>query len=222
MKKNIILAVAAIFISAFAYAQVSTTSEVPRNYKPKPKELLPMPDSLTTETIFPVLGKYTVASKNGDSTNINIMLDADSKGIVWINGLPEGKVKAVLKASPATYKIPSQRTFVNDAGVEETVEVNANVDAAMAPAKKAPKKLSGKSVGEGTMIFNKDANAIYINIGSSFNETNPSSVFEDLMNTDTAVANEEATTSKKVKKPVVKGKNYTGVKVTEAPMATIQ
>ncbi len=222
MKKNIFVAFVAVLISAFAMAQVSTTPEVPRNYKPKPKELLPMPDSLTADAIFPVSGKYTVANKDGDSTNINITLDADSKGVVWINGLPEGKVKAILKGSPATYKIPSQRTFVNDAGMEETVEVNPNVETVAATGKKPAKKLSGKSVSEGTMIFDKDANAIYINLGSSFNEGNPSAVFETLKNTDDTNVTNTAATGKKAKKTGVKGKNYTGIKVIDAPVAAVQ
>lgn len=223
MKKNIFFALVAIFISTFALAQVSTTPEVPRNYKPKPKELLAMPDSLTQEAIFPVLGQYVVADKNGDSVTVKITLDTESKGVVWLNGLPEGKVKAVLKASPATYKIPSQKTFLNDDGVEETVEMNTNVDAATATAKKSAKKQSGKSVNGGTMIFDKDVNTIYINLGSDFDENNPSAVFDQIRNTATEANIEEVPAGKKAtKKPVQKGKYYTGIKVADSNVATIQ
>jgi len=220
MNKRIVTALVALFITTFVFAQVSTTPEVPRNYKPKPKELLPMPDSLTSEQIFPVLGKYGVVNKNGDSTNINITLDEASKGVVWISGLPEGKVKAMLKVSPGTYKIPSQRTFINDEGIEQTVEVNTEVEAAITGNKKPAKKLSGKSVGEGTLIYDKEVNQIYINLGSKFNEADPGLVFAGLRPIESPVEEEvssDATAAKK-KKPTVTGTNYTGAKVIAEPV----
>lgn len=223
------MAAIALFISAFAFAQVTTTPEVPRNYKPKPKELLPMPDSLTTDMIFPVLGKYDVLNKNGDSSTVFITLDGDSKGVIWISGLSEGKFKAELKASPATYKIPSQKTYFNDAP-EETVSdaaiADATVDnAAESPLKAVAKKFSGKSVGEGTLIYDKDANQLYINLGSKFNENDPASVFEGLRSTETIeeeASSATATGTKKAKKAVVKGTNYTGSKVTTDTMVSMQ
>ncbi|MCH5688286.1 hypothetical protein LWM68_30920 [Niabella sp. W65] len=64
MKKNFLLAaVLSLTIAATSFAQVSTTPEVPRNYKPQPKELAPMPGELTDEMIFPVLGKYDYVNK---------------------------------------------------------------------------------------------------------------------------------------------------------------
>ena len=211
MKKNVLLAFVAILISTLVYAQVSTTPEVPRNYKPKPKELLPMPDSLTTEDIFPVLGKYSLADKDGDSTDVFISLDPESKGVVWVSGLADGKFKAELKASPATYKIPSQKTFANDATTGETP---ASVEEAEGNAVAPAKKLSGKSVNEGTLFYDKEANQIYINLGSKFNETDPTLVFDHLKPeplVDDVVASVDEKPRKK--KSAIKGKNYVGAKI---------
>ena len=221
MKKHIFLAIAAIFFSAATFAQVSTTPEVPRNYKPKPKELLPMPGELTTEMIFPVLGKYVVLNDNGDSSDVLVSLDSSSKGVVWVSGLSEGKFKAELRASPATYKIPAQKTMFNDAPLAETMSDDAASSAAVDDSKAAAKRFSGKSVNEGTMIYDKDANTIYINFGSKFNEADPFGVFQDVANTST---DEEATANnqKKAKKQASKAKNYTGAKVIEANAAVVQ
>lgn len=217
MKKNILVAVVALFATTLLFAQVSTTPEVPRNYKPKPKELLPMPDSLTTADIFPVLGHYSVAGANGDSSDVYITLDEGSKGVVWISGLPQGKIKAELKASPAVYKIPVQKTFLNDARPEETVSDYA---AAEAPEKKQAKVLSGKSVQEGTLIYDKESNALYINLGTKFKAEDPASVFPELITTPTDPT--EVTTTTKSRSKVVKGVNYTGAKVVEVEAPVVQ
>lgn len=56
---------------------------------------------------------------------------------MWIEGLPQGRVKAMLRKSPATYKIPAQKT-------EE-----------------------GKEVAEGTLMFDKETNTLSICIGKT-------------------------------------------------------
>lgn len=221
MKKHIFLAIAAILFSTALFAQVATTPEVPRNYKPKPKELLPMPGELTTEMIFPVLGKYMVLNNYGDSSEVFISLDSKSKGVVWVSGLSEGKFKAELKASPATYKIPAQKTYFNDAPPAETMSDDAASSAAVddAAAKAAAKRFSGKSVNEGTMIYDKDANTIYINFGSKFNETDPHAVFQDASISSTD--EDSSVKNNKSKKNTSRGKNYTGAKVIEANAAIV-
>ncbi|MFI5186226.1 MAG: hypothetical protein ACHQF0_05845, partial [Chitinophagales bacterium] len=78
---------------------------------------------------------------------VTVTLDEQNKGIAWVDGLPQGKVKAVLKKSPATYKIPVQKT------------------------------LDGKDVSEGTMIYDKDTKLITIMLGRPFNDQDPTSVF---------------------------------------------
>lgn len=212
MKKNILTLFIALSISTFVLAQV--TPEVPRNYKPQPKELLPMPDSLTNEMIFPVLGKFNVVNHSGDSTTLFITLDKEKKGVVWVSGLSEGKFKAILKGSPAIYKIPSQKTYFNDPMPVLTEPEPVAEDESSAPVEAESKKLSGKSVTEGTLIYDKDLNELYINLGGRFNEDNPASVFAAIKNIDNTQEDENAkATSKSNKKTTAKDSNYTGSKI---------
>jgi hypothetical protein len=127
--------------------------------------LAPMPNPMTTEQIFPVIGQYQ-SSTNADQ-KLTITLDDQNKGFVWVDGLPQGRVKAILKRSPATYKIPAQKTA------------------------------EGTDVPEGTLIYDKDANTINVMLGRSFNDADPASVFattttEPSMTMD----NEKATVTK--------------------------
>jgi len=107
--------------------------------------LVPMPSQVTTEQIFPVIGQYQ-SSTNADQ-KVTVTLDDQNKGFAWIDGLPQGKLKAVLKKSPATYKIPAQKTE------------------------------DGKDVSEGTMIYDKDTKQLTVLIGRPFNDQDPASVF---------------------------------------------
>lgn len=101
---------------------------------------------LTTADIFPVIGKYESAT-NADAAAVTIMPDEQNKGIVWIEGLPQGRIKAMLRKSPATYKIPAQKTG------------------------------EGKDVAEGTLIFDKETNTLSICIGKTFNAEDPAAAF---------------------------------------------
>ncbi len=107
--------------------------------------LVPMPNELTTEQIFPVIGQYQ-STTNADQ-KITVTLDDQNKGVAWVDGLPQGKVKAILKESPATYKIPAQK-----------IE-------------------SGTDVPEGTLIYDKDTKTISVMLGREFNDQDPRSVF---------------------------------------------
>jgi hypothetical protein len=107
--------------------------------------LVPMPNPITTEQIFPVIGQYQ-STTNADQ-KISVTLDDQNKGYAWIEGLPQGKVKAILKSSPATYKIPAQKTE------------------------------SGTDVPEGTLIYDKDTKTISLVLGREFNDQDPGSVF---------------------------------------------
>lgn len=93
---------------------------------------------------LPVLGSYATIDA---ATNVTITVDEKNLGIVWINGLPQGTIKALLKKSPATYKIPAQKTA------------------------------EGKSVAEGTLVYDKDAKQLWISLGSAYNEENPTAPF---------------------------------------------
>src|SRR6478735_7829892 len=107
--------------------------------------LVPMPNPITTEQIFPVIGQYQ-STTNADQ-KISVTLDDQNKGYAWIEGLPQGKVKAILKSSPATYKIPAQKTE------------------------------SGTDVPEGTLIYDKDTKTISIMLGRDYNDQDPASAF---------------------------------------------
>src|ERR1051325_9452038 len=107
--------------------------------------LVPMPSPVTTEQIFPVIGQYQ-SNTNADQ-KLTITLDDQNKGFAWIEGMPQGKVKAILKKSPATYKIPAQKTA------------------------------EGNDVPEGTLIYDKDSKVITVMLGRPFNDQDPASVF---------------------------------------------
>jgi hypothetical protein len=111
-------------------------------YVSNPEEL----KGLTSETLrpehaFPVLGSFQAS---GTSTgDVTISLDPVNKGIVWVEGLPQGKFKALMKKAPATYKIPAQTTE------------------------------SGKSVAEGTLFYNPNSKEVSIVLGRAFNDEDP-------------------------------------------------
>jgi hypothetical protein len=111
-------------------------------YVSNPEEL----KGLTTETLrpehsFPVLGSYSASGSS--SASVIITLDETNKGIVWVEGLPQGKFKALMKKAPATYKIPAQTTE------------------------------SGKSVSEGTLFYNPSSKEVTIVLGRAFNDADP-------------------------------------------------
>jgi hypothetical protein len=124
--------------------------------------LVPMPSQLTTEQIFPVIGQYQ--STADASQKVTVTLDDQNKGFAWVDGLPQGKLKAVLKKSPATYKIPAQ------------------------------KDADGKDIPEGTMIYDKDSKEITILLGRPFNDQDPASVFSAAAANTTTNANDQSQT----------------------------
>lgn len=230
MKKNFLLAaVLSLTIAATSYAQTSATPEVPRNYKPQPKELAPMPGELTDEMIFPVLGKYDYVDKDGSVASVTITRDAENKGVVWVNGMPQGKFKADLKQSPGTYKIPVQKTLQND------VEGVATADATAADATEKPAtRYSGKSLKEGTLIFDSASHKLYVNVGAKFDEENPAAIFPEMTADDStamAVSVEEVDATQesakkaekkdKKKTSLAKGTNYVLTKVVEVAAAPV-
>jgi len=154
-------------------------------------KLLAPRSAVTIMDIYPVIGAYE-SSTNTDAPLVNIRLDEEQKGVVWIEGLPQGKIKAYLRKSPATYKIPAQKT-------EES-----------------------KDVPEGTLIFDKDVNMLSIKIGKPFNTEDPASVFmmtdedssmanseETISKTKTKSGNKTVKTKVKEAKPWT----YTGTKI---------
>ncbi|MBB1283048.1 hypothetical protein HRH25_01595 [Flavisolibacter sp. BT320] len=105
-------------------------------------------ETLTPSHVFPALGSYTAS---GTSTaSITISLDETNKGIVWVDGLPQGRFKALMKKSPAVYKVPAQKSE------------------------------SGQSIAEGTLYLNPETNELTILLGRSFNDADPTSAFTNV------------------------------------------
>jgi hypothetical protein len=144
-----------------------------------------MPSAPKTEQIFPVIGVYQ--SNDNADMKLTITLDESNKGFVWIDGLPQGRVKAILKRSPATYKIIAQK----------------NAD--------------GKDVPEGTLVYDKDANVIHVLLGMPFNDENPDAVFAVPATTEPATAVVTKTKGNKTKTKVKKVEtwSFTGTKVQQ-------
>lgn len=122
-----------------------TVDSITAKYKDK---LVQAPPGQTLENIFPAIGRYESAT-NPESPAVIISLDAQNRGLVWIEGLPQGKIKGLLTKSPATYKIPAQKN-------EE-----------------------GKEVAEGTLIYDKELNTLSVCIGKNYNAENPAIVFTE-------------------------------------------
>jgi hypothetical protein len=175
------------------------------NWSTDTYKMQPMPEALTTEKIFPVIGKYQITDKEGVASSVSVMLDPSNKGIVWIEGLPQGKMKATLRKSPATYKIPAQP--LGEIAVVADVEANA-----------------AKELPEGVLIYDKDANVLNVCIGCKYNNEDPATAFSAA---ETVVANDmekAAKTSKKSKVKIAKIKpvQYTGTKVIETTASAAQ
>jgi hypothetical protein len=206
MKKTAIIAGAAFLLfTATVNAQKDTVpAQQPKthtdqwnNSSPDKYKMLPMPEALSTEKIFPVIGKYNVTDKDGASTTATIALDPENKGIIWVEGLPQGKIKAYLRKSPGIYKIPVQKTE------------------------------DGKDIAEGVLIYNKDANTLDVCIGCGYNIEDPTVAFTSTTTTEpeetiTKTKTKRGITKTKVKP--IKTWKYSGSKVVEttASVAPVQ
>ena len=91
------------------------------------------PDSNSASTITP--------------GTVSISLDPSNKGIIWVEGLPQGKVKAYLKKSPTTYRILAQKTE------------------------------AGTQVPEGTLYFDTTSRQLNIALGKAFDDADPIAIF---------------------------------------------
>ena len=192
----------------------ATVDSIAAKYK-----LQPMPEAMTPEQVFPVIGEYQSSAASAPATmdssattsatstpatstpsttettnavsSVKIMLDEQNKGIVWVDGLPQGKVKAMLRKSPSTYKIPAQKTE------------------------------NGTDVKEGTLIYDKDTKMLSIIIGKPYNDQDPASVFTPAAEEPVAAAPvKKAKKGKKAK--VVKVEKpwvFTGTKVEHTTAA---
>jgi hypothetical protein len=117
-------------------------------------------EELTNEKVFPILGDYQPEANSEVTGTLKISIDPDNKGVVWIEGLPQGKVKAMLRMSPSTYKIPAQKTEL------------------------------GTDVAEGVLIYDKALNKLSLCIGKPYDEKNPASAFSSTEEQTTVVVPE--------------------------------
>jgi hypothetical protein len=181
----------------------TTTTEKPvvadkyNNWSADTYKLQPMPEALTNEKIFPVIGKYQLTDKAGTASAVTVSLDPENKGLIWVEGLPQGKIKATLRKSPATYKIPAQK-------------VGEEKDA--------------KDVAEGVLIYDKDANVLNVCIGCTYKSEDPATVFMTTEPVTTEVEKVEKKATKSAKKSTakvvkIKTLHYSGNKVIETTAA---
>jgi len=243
MKKLVIVTSAAfLMFTAVLNAQTDTTVKQPvadpattqpaatekpvskdkyNNWSADTYKMQPMPEALTTEKIFPVLGKYQLTDKEGTASTVTVSLDPENKGLIWVEGLPQGKIKATLRKSPATYKIPVQPLEGEVATeVAAVPEAKEGKEAKKAKNVKAPKELP-----EGVLIYDKDANVLNVCIGCTYNSADPAVAFtstEPAATEETEKVEKKTTkTAKKSTAKVVKIKpvHYTGNKVIETTAA---
>jgi hypothetical protein len=171
----------------------TTSNDKWNNYDKSKYVMQPMPEPLTNEKIFPVLGKFELKDKNEAVTQVTVAQDETNKGIVWIEGLPQGKIKAQLRQSPAVYKIPEQK-------------IGEEKDA--------------KTIAGGVLIYDKDANVINVCLGCKYNAEDPATAFlpeqeEAATQTETKVKSKKGTTKTKTKVTKVKPVHYTGTKLSQ-------
>jgi hypothetical protein len=258
MKKIAIITSAALLLTAAVSAQTDTvpkqnnqpTSQQPTTEQPATTEqqpvakvyndkynnwtaetykMQPMPEALTIEKIFPVIGKYEVTNKAGEAATLTVTIDETNKGIVWIEGLPQGKIKATLRKSPATYKIPSQ-PLGEETMTEQTADASEAKD--VKSSKNTAAKAKTKELPEGVLIYDKDANVINVCIGCKYNNEDPAVAFTPAEEQDAAAAADQTDakktsktkTAKKSTKKVEKVKPvvYSGSKVIEETPATTE
>lgn len=232
--KNVVLSAAAALLFSASVSAQSTVDSIAAKYK-----LIPMPEALTIEKTFPVLGSYqlntpiaatgtistsgTTGTTNTNTTEtasasgttagttdattgtsgtmstdasmmstVTITLDSANKGVIWVEGLPQGKFQAHLKKSPSTYRIISQKS----------------VD-------------GKKTIPEGTLLFDPATQTLNIAIGKAFDDVDPAAIFA--MNSAIATSTDN-TAEVKVKTPTSKSKSkvsfYTATKVNAMGTAT--
>jgi len=176
MKNTIFLFLAALLFTAAVSAQ-STVDSIHAKY-----QLQPMPEGLTIEKTFPVLGTYQLTTADSSSAQqVTVTLDSANKGMIWIAGLPEGTMKAYLKKSPGTYRILSQKSE------------------------------SGSQIPEGTLFFDPSTNTLSVALGKAYDEADPTSIFASMnANANTDVAADNGNEVKvKTKTPTSKTKTKT-------------
>jgi len=163
--------------TATSPAQVVTTTAPATN--------APVSNAMQTDSAAPETSDVAAAEV---TPSVTITLDSVNKGIVWVDGLPEGRFKAYLKKSPTTYRILSQKTNL------------------------------GKQIPEGTLHYDVETNALHIALGTPYNEEDPTAVFAvNAPATTEVVATSTASAKAKSSKSKSKVTFYTASKVISEP-----
>jgi hypothetical protein len=204
MKKTLMIAGTILLLfTATLNAQTDSVPVLPakpatdqwNNYNPEKYKLQPMPAALTIEKTFPVIGKYNLTDKDGAASNATITLDETNKGIVWVEGLPQGKIKAFLRKVPGIYIIPVQ------------------------------KSADEKDIAAGVLIFDKTTNTLDVCIGCAYNNDDPASAFttpaEPVVEEPIATKTKTKKATAKTKVKPVKTWKYSGSKITEESTASV-
>ncbi|HYH13906.1 MAG TPA: hypothetical protein VD794_01715 [Flavisolibacter sp.] len=161
-----------------------------------PATSAPVSNATQTDSAAPATSTTTTPATTTDVTatavtpSVTITLDSVNKGVVWIEGLPEGKFKAYLKKSPTTYRILAQKTNL------------------------------GKQIPEGTLHYDVETNALHIALGKPYNEEDPTGIFAinaPATTTDVAATSTASTTKSKSSKSKSKVTFYTASKVITEP-----
>lgn len=177
MKNVLFLFIAALFFTAAVNAQ-STVDSIHAKY-----QMQPMPEALTIEKTFPVIGTYQLNVNGADSSSaqqVTVSLDSSNKGVIWISGLPEGTMKAYLKKSPGTYRIISQKSD------------------------------AGKEIPEGTLFFDPSTNTLSVALGKAYDEADPTAIFSNMnATTNTTDVADNNTPQVKTKTKTATGKTKT-------------
>ncbi len=133
----------------------------------------------------------TTGADMAATNTITITLDSANKGMVWVEGLPQGKIKAHLKKSPSTYRILAQKTE------------------------------SGKQVPEGTLLLDPATGMLNIALGKDFDDADPAAIFAMNTAAAPTDVNTDNTVKVKVKTPTSKSKTkvtfYTATKMQTDP-----
>ena len=245
MKKLTVVTFAALLFTAAVNAQTDTVpaakpdsvapaQQPPATEQPVSKDkynnwtadaykMQPMPEALTTEKIFPVIGKYQLTDKDGAASTVTISLDPSNKGLVWIEGLPQGKIKAALRKSPATYKIPVQPLEGEVVAPAPEAETK---DAKTCKNCKNAKPAKVKELPEGVLMYDKDANVLNVCIGCTYNNEDPTMAFT--ASEPVAVEETEKKATKNAKKSTAKTEkkakpvHYSGNKVIETTASSTE
>lgn len=82
-----------------------TVDSITAKYKDK---LVTAPVAPTQDKIFPVIGQYESAT-NPETASVTVSLDAQNKGMIWIEGLPQGRVKGLLANPRPRIRYPHRK-----------------------------------------------------------------------------------------------------------------